>query len=169
MVLLELMVVSRNAVSLERGEAKVAVCSLERGGTKVAVCSLKRGGAGLLLKGERGNFPGSIFSFPFSNCSRMAREGRGNFLPSNLFYTIFHTHSLSCVKFIVLWSKKAKFRACGVAPSIDTMPHFRLALNLTDEPSSAVTDKVESPVSVTAKRMPVCDNGSACYGGKVCK
>ena len=37
--------------------------------------------SGLLLKGERGNFPGSKILLLLSNCVRMAREGRGEFPP----------------------------------------------------------------------------------------
>ena len=83
--------------------------------------------------GGRRNFPGSKFSFPLKLCQNGYLEGRGNFFLSNLLYAIFHTYSLSCIKFIVLWSKKAKFRSCGAASPLP-VPHLRLALSLTGEP-----------------------------------
>ena len=69
------------------------------------------------FKGERKKLPGSKFFFPFSNSARMVREERGNCPLLNLFYDSVHTHSLSCVKFIVLLSKKAKLLACGASSS----------------------------------------------------
>ena len=52
---------------------------------------------------------------------------------------------------------------------INPLPHFRLALSLTDESSSAVKDKAESSVNATVIRTPAYDNGSVSYGGKANK